>query len=171
MIHRTPRSTLFPYTTLFRSNVARMAALIADFPVEVPGQSVNRLCGSGLQALNAAAQAIWSGQGELFVAGGVESMSRAPVVMLKAEAAYPRGVPEMADSTLGWRFPHPELVAAGHTVSLGETAENVANRCGVPRAEQDELALSSQRKAAAADFSGEIAPTPVPGRKGDAVLV
>src|SRR6187200_1302033 len=96
-------------------NVARMAALLAGFPVDVPGQTVNRLCGSGLQAVNAAAQAIWSGQGDLFVAGGVESMSRAPIVMLKPEAAFARGVPEMADSTLGWRFPHPTLVADGHT--------------------------------------------------------
>jgi 3-oxoadipyl-CoA thiolase len=152
-------------------NVARMAALIADFPVDVPGQTVNRLCGSGLQALNAAAQAIWSGQGDLFVAGGVESMSRAPLVMLKPETAYPRGVPEMADTTLGWRFPHPDLVADGHTVSLGETAENVANRCRVSRQEQDELALASQRKAAAADLADELVPTPVPGRKGDPVLV
>jgi 3-oxoadipyl-CoA thiolase len=153
-------------------NVARMAALIADLPVDVPGQTVNRLCGSGLQALNAAAQAIWSRQGELFVAGGVESMSRAPVVMLKAEAAYPRGVPEMADTTLGWRFPHPDLVADGHTVSLGETAENVARRCDVPREEQDELAAASQAKAARADFSDELVPTPVPGRRaGEPVVV
>jgi acetyl-CoA acetyltransferase family protein len=168
-------------------NVARMAALIADFPVDVPGQSVNRLCGSGLQALNAAAQAIWSGQGELFVAGGVESMSRAPIVMLKAEGAYPRGVPEMADTTLGWRFPHPDLVADGHTVSLGETAENVARRCDVrreehlaenvarrcdvPREEQDELAASSQAKAARADFAAEIVPTPVPSRRGSEAVV
>src|SRR6202521_6087859 len=85
-------------------NVARMALLLAGLPVEVPGQTVNRLCGSGLQAINAAAQAIWSGQGDLFIAGGVESMTRAPLVMLKPEAAYPRGVPPMADSTLGWRF-------------------------------------------------------------------
>src|SRR5215510_3440656 len=84
-------------------NVARMAALLAGFPVEVPGQTVNRLCGSGLQAVNAAAQAIWSGQGDQFVTGGVESMSRAPIVMLKADTPFARGVPEMADSTLGWR--------------------------------------------------------------------
>ncbi|HEY2593908.1 MAG TPA: beta-ketoacyl synthase N-terminal-like domain-containing protein, partial [Chloroflexota bacterium] len=90
-------------------NVARMALLLAGLPVEIPGQTVNRLCGSGLQAVNAAAHAIWSGQGDVFISGGVESMSRAPVVMLKAEAAYPRGVPEMADSTLGWRFAHPDL--------------------------------------------------------------
>jgi 3-oxoadipyl-CoA thiolase len=152
-------------------NVARMAALIADFPVDVPGQTVNRLCGSGLQALNAAAQAIWSGQGDLFVAGGVESMSRAPVVMLKPESAYPRGVPEMADTTLGWRFPHPDLVADGHTVSLGETAENVAKRRGVSREDQDAFALASQRKAAAADFSQEIAPVSVPRPRGEPVVV
>src|SRR5438552_12982489 len=103
-------------------NVARMATLLAGFPVEVPGQTVNRLCGSSLQALNSAAEAIWSGQGDLFIAGGVESMTRAPVVMLKAESEFPRGTPQIADSTLGWRFAHPDLVADGHTVSLGETA-------------------------------------------------
>src|SRR6266542_2921231 len=109
-------------------NVARMALLLAGLPVEIPGQTVNRLCGSGLQAVNAAAQAIWSGQGDLFVAGGVESMTRAPLVMLKPDTAYPRGVPDMADSTLGWRFPHPRLEADGHTATLGQTAENVAER-------------------------------------------
>ena len=123
-------------------NVARMAPLLAGFPVEVPGQTVNRLCGSGLQAVNAAAQAIWSGQGDLFVAGGVESMSRAPIVMLKAETAFARGVPEMADSTLGWRFPHPNLVADGHTCSLGETAENVAERAAIAREDQDQFAAA-----------------------------
>ncbi|PYV58517.1 MAG: 3-oxoadipyl-CoA thiolase, partial [Acidobacteria bacterium] len=139
------------------------------------GQTVNRLCGSGLQALNSAAQAIWGGQGDLFVAGGVESMSRAPVVMLKAEQAFPRGVPDMADSTLGWRFPHPDLVADGHTASLGETAENVAERRGVSRQDQDEFALLSQQKAGRAMQEGrlaeEIVPTPVPARKGEAVTV
>src|SRR5579859_3827279 len=129
-------------------NVARMALLLAGIPVDVPGQTVNRLCGSGLQAVNAAAQAIWSGQGDTFIAGGVESMSRAPVVMLKPEAAYPRGAPQMADSTLGWRFPHPALVADGHTVSLGETAENVAVRRGISRQAQDELSFLSQQKTA-----------------------
>jgi len=156
-------------------NVARMALLLADFPVDVPGQTVNRLCGSGLQALNSAAQAIWSGQGDLFVAGGVESMSRAPVVMLKAEQAFPRGVPDMADSTLGWRFPHPDLAADGHTASLGETAENVAERRGVSRQDQDEFALLSQQKAGRAMQEGrlaeEIVPTPVPARKGETVTV
>src|SRR6202790_5243321 len=100
-------------------NVARMALLLAGLPVEVPGQTVNRLCGSGLQAVNAAAQAIWSGQGDVFVVGGVESMTRAPLVMLKPETAYPRGLPPMADSTLGWRFPHPALDADGRTDSRG----------------------------------------------------
>jgi 3-oxoadipyl-CoA thiolase len=156
-------------------NVARMAALIADLPLEVPGQTVNRLCGSGLQALNAAAQSIWTGQGDLFVAGGVESMTRAPIVMLKPTEAYQRGAPETADTTLGWRFPHPDLVADGHTVSLGQTAENVAARWKVPREEQDELAMLSQRKAAAATADGrlaeEIVATPVPAPKGQTLLV
>jgi 3-oxoadipyl-CoA thiolase len=157
-------------------NVARMAALLAGFPVDVPGQTVNRLCGSGLQAVNAAAQAIWSGQGDLFVAGGVESMSRAPIVMLKPEAAFARGVPEMADSTLGWRFPHPTLVADGHTCSLGETAENVAERRAVSREDQDQFALLSQRKAARAIGSGvlaqEIVAASVPGgRRGETTAV
>jgi 3-oxoadipyl-CoA thiolase len=151
-------------------NVARQALLLAGFPVTVPGQTVNRLCGSGLQALNSAAQAIWSDQGDLFVAGGVESMTRAPIVMLKPNAAFPRGVPEMADSTLGWRFPHPRLVADGHTATLGQTAENVAERRGVTREDQDAFALLSQQKAARAVASGrlaqEIVPTPVPGANG-----
>jgi 3-oxoadipyl-CoA thiolase len=157
-------------------NVARMAALLAGFPVDVPGQTVNRLCGSGLQAVNAAAQAIWSNQGDLFVAGGVESMSRAPIVMLKADSAFARGAPEIADSTLGWRFPHPELVADGHTCSLGETAENVAGRRKIAREDQDEFALLSQQKAARAMENGtlaqEIVPTSVPaGRRGEPVAV
>ena len=156
-------------------NVARIASLIADFPVEVPGQTVNRLCGSSLQALNDAAQAIWSGQGELFIAGGVESMTRAPIVTLKPETGYPRGAPEIADSTLGWRFSHPRLVADGHTVSLGQTAENVAQRRRVSRADQDCLALLSQQKAERAMGNGvlaeEIVATPVPGPKGTTVTV
>jgi 3-oxoadipyl-CoA thiolase len=157
-------------------NVARMAALLAGFPVEVPGQTVNRLCGSGLQAVNAAAQAIWSGQGDQFVAGGVESMSRAPIVMLKAETAFARGAPEIADSTLGWRFPHPELVADGYTCSLGETAENVAARRGVAREDQDRFAALSQQKAARAIEDGtlaqEIVAAAVPGgRRGETVAV
>jgi 3-oxoadipyl-CoA thiolase len=156
-------------------NVARMALLLAGFPVDVPGQTVNRLCGSSLQALNAAAQAIWSGQGDLFLAGGVESMTRAPVVMLKAESEFPRGTPQIADSTLGWRFAHPQLVADGHTVSLGETAENVAERRRISRSDQDCLAYLSQRKAARAIADGrlaaEIVATPVPGADGTSALV
>jgi acetyl-CoA acetyltransferase family protein len=152
-----------------------MALLLAGLPVEVPGQTVNRLCGSGLQAINAAAQAIWSGQGDLFIAGGVESMTRAPLVMLKPDVAYPRGVPPMADSTLGWRFPHPDLEAGGHTDALGQTAENVAERRGVSRQDQDALALLSQHKTGRAIDSGrlaeEIIPVSVPRPKGEPVVV
>jgi len=156
-------------------NVARMALLLAGLPVDVPGQTVNRLCGSGLQAINAAAQAIWSGQGDVFIAGGVESMTRAPLVMLKPEVAYPRGVPPMADSTLGWRFPHPDLEAGGHTDALGQTAENVAERRGVSRQDQDALALLSQQKAGRAIDSGrlaeEITPVAVPQPRAEPRLV
>src|SRR5438128_2624002 len=156
-------------------NVARMAALLAGFPVEVPGQTVNRLCGSSLQALNSAAHAIWSGQGDLFVAGGVESMTRAPVVMLKAESEFPRGTPQIADRTLRWRFAHPDLVADRHTVSLGETAENVAERRKISREDQDCLAYLSQRKAERAMADGrlaeEIVATPAPGPQGATVAV
>jgi 3-oxoadipyl-CoA thiolase len=151
-------------------NVARMAALLAGLPVTVAAQTVNRLCGSGLQAVNAAAHAIWSGQGELFIAGGVESMTRAPVVMLKAESSFRRGVPEMADTTLGWRFPHPKLVAAGHTMGLGETAENVATRRNVSRQEQDEFALLSQQKTARAQADGRLAEEIIPTPNGPAFV-
>jgi len=156
-------------------NVARMAVLLAGFPVVVPAQTINRLCGSSLQALNSAAEAIWSGQGDLFIAGGVESMTRSPIVTLKPEAAYPRGVPETADSTLGWRFAHPQLVADGHTVTLGQTAENVAQRRSVSRADQDSVALGSQRKAERAMKDGrlaeEIVPISVPQPKGAPAVV
>jgi 3-oxoadipyl-CoA thiolase len=157
-------------------NVARMAALLAGFPVDVPGQTVNRLCGSGLQAVNAAAQAIWSNQGDVFVTGGVESMSRAPIVMMKPETGFARGVPEMADSMLGWRFPHPALVADGHTCSLGETAENVAERRAISREDQDQLAVLSQKKADRAMQNGVLAEEIVParvesGRRGETVAV
>src|SRR5438876_10379837 len=156
-------------------NVARMALLLAGLPVAVPGQTVNRLCGSGLQAINAAAHAIWSGQGDVFIAGGVESMTRAPLVMLKPESAYPRGVPPMADSTLGWRFPHPDLEKGGHTDGLGQTAENVAERRGVSRQDQDALALLSQQKAGRALDNGrlaeEIAPVSVPRPRSEPAIV
>ena len=117
-------------------NVARMSALLAGLPVGVPGQTVNRLCGSGLQAVNAAHQAIRAGDGATFVAGGTESMSRAPFVMLKPETGFQRGVPEVADSVLGWRFINPKFDAQW-IVSLGETAELVAEKYGVGRDEQD----------------------------------
>ena len=150
-------------------NVARMAALLAGFPVEVPGQTVNRLCGSGLQAIASAAQAVRAGEGERFIAGGVESMTRAPWIVRKPEDAFPRSAPETADSTLGWRFVNPRM-RADWTISLGETAEEVAARWNVSREEQDVFALESQRRAAAAMESGrfadEIEPVVVQDRGG-----
>lgn len=150
-------------------NVARMAALRAGVPVEVPGQTVNRLCGSGLQAVASACHAIRAGEGTAFVAGGVESMSRAPYVMLKPERGYARGVPEVADTVLGWRFPNPRF-SSDWTMSLGATAELVAREHGVTREEQDAFAADSQRKAAVAanagTFDAEIVPVEVPGRRG-----
>ena len=156
-------------------NVARMAALVAGLPIEVAGLTVNRLCGSGLQAVNSAAHAIAVGDGDVFIAGGVESMSRAPYVMLKPEAAYERGTHELVDTTLGWRFVNPALAAAHHPYSMGETGENVAERLGVSRADQDAFALDSQRKAAAALSEGryrdQLVPISVPQRKGEPVIV
>jgi 3-oxoadipyl-CoA thiolase len=150
-------------------NVARMSALLAGYPVGVPGQTVNRLCGSGLQAVNSACQAVRSGEGDVFVAGGVESMSRAPWVMLKPERGWPRGAPETADTVLGWRFVNPAF-PQHWTVGLGVTAENVAESFGIDRASQDRFALESQRRAADAmasgRFDGEIVPVEVPGRGG-----
>jgi acetyl-CoA C-acetyltransferase/3-oxo-5,6-didehydrosuberyl-CoA/3-oxoadipyl-CoA thiolase len=155
-------------------NVARMAALLAGFPVDVPGQTVNRLCGSGLQAVAAAAQAIKAGEGDAFVAGGIESMTRAPYVMLKSGSPWSRDVPPVADSTLGWRFVNPRM-KKDWTVSLGMTAERVASQYGITRDEQDAFALESQRRAAAAIrdcvFRDEIVPVEVPRKSGDAVIV
>ncbi len=155
-------------------NVARMAGLLAGLPVTVAGQTVNRLCGSGLQAVRSAAHAIRAGEGELFVAGGVESMTRAPWVMLKPTEGYARGVPEMADSLLGWRFVNPRMPAEW-TVSLGETAEIVAEEFGVTREEQDTFALASQQRSAAAiasrHFEGEIVPVEIPQRRGPPAVV
>ena len=155
-------------------NVARMAGLLAGLPVTVAGQTVNRLCGSGLQAVRSAAHAIRAGEGELFVAGGVESMTRAPWVMLKPQEGYARGVPEMADSLLGWRFVNPKMPKEW-TVSLGETAEIVAEEFGVSRADQDAFALASQQRAAVAiaagHFAGEIVPIEIPQRKGPPKVV
>lgn len=155
-------------------NVARMALLRAGFPLSVPGQTVNRLCGSGLQAVVAAAHAIRSGEGTAFIAGGVESMSRAPWVMLKPDTGYPRGAPELADTVLGWRFPNPAF-APEWTIGLGETAEVVAREYGISREEQDRFAAESQRRAqeaiAAGRFADELVPVSIPQRRGDPVVV
>jgi len=155
-------------------NVARMAALLAGCPVEVPGQTVNRLCGSGLQAVNAAFHTIAAGEGDVFVAGGVESMSRAPYVMLKPETAFARGAPQVADTVLGWRFVNPSFPDRW-TVSLGETAEIVAERYGISREAQDAFAVESQRRAGDAQrcgrFDAEIVPVEVPQRRGNPVRV
>ena len=155
-------------------NVARMALLRAGLPVSVPGQTVNRLCGSGMQALLSAFHAISTGEGDVFVAGGVESMSRAPYVMLKPSVGYQRGHPEVADTVLGWRFPNPAF-SPEWTIGLGETAEVVAREFGVTREEQDAFALESQarteRAIAEGRFDAEIVPVEVPRRRGDPIVV
>src|SRR5688500_4682993 len=155
-------------------NVARMAALLAGLPVEVPGQTVNRLCGSGLQAVASAAQAIKAGEGEIFIAGGVENMTRAPYVTLKSGAPWSREVPTMADSTVGWRFVNPRMPEQW-TISLGMTAEVVAERYGISRDDQDAFSAESQQRAAAAmrdgTFADELIAVEVPGPGGKAVRV
>ena len=143
-------------------NVARMAALLAGLPESVAGVTVNRLCASGLSAVAGASHAIMAGDGDLFVAGGVESMSRAPLVLAKPERAFPRGDTTAWDTTLGWRFPNPRLAAMYPLESMGETGENVAERYGVSREEQDAFALQSQRRWAAADADGRFADELVP---------
>jgi 3-oxoadipyl-CoA thiolase len=156
-------------------DVARMAVLLAGLPVEVGGLTVNRLCGSGLQAINSAAHAIAVGDGDVFIGGGVESMTRAPYVMAKPETAWDRGPRELQDTTLGWRFVNPRLAERHYPYSMGETAENVAERWEVGRDLQDAFALASQQKAIAAieagRFDDQIVPIPVPQRKGEPVLV
>ena len=156
-------------------NVARMAALLAGLPVEGAGATVNRLCGSGLQAVNDAARAIKAGEGDVFVAGGVESMTRAPFVMAKPAEGWPRGDLKMYDTTIGWRFTNPRLAEMYYPYSMGETAENVAEGWKISRDDQDAFALESQRRAAAAiaegRFRDEIAPVTVPQRKGDPIVV
>src|SRR5437867_2502825 len=146
-------------------NVARMALLLAGLPVEVPGQAVNRLCGSGLQAAASAAQAIKAAEGDVFIAAGVESMTRAPYVTLKSGEAWGRKAPETADTTVGWRFTNPRL-KKDWTISLGETAEVVATRYEITRTEQDAFAVESQRRAEAAlkacVFTDELVPVPLP---------
>jgi 3-oxoadipyl-CoA thiolase len=150
-------------------NVGRMAALLAGLPIEVAGQTVNRLCGSGLQAVVSAGHAIAYGDGSTFVAGGVESMTRAPLVMAKPSAAFPRGEQTAFDTTLGWRFTNPRLADAYYPYSMGETAQNVVERCGVTREEQDAFALESQRRWKAAHdggrFADEIIAVDVPASK------
>ena len=156
-------------------NVARMALLLAGLPVEVAGQTVNRLCGSGLQAVVTAANAIRAGEGEVFVAGGVESMTRAPFVLGKPDAAFPRGEMKLQDTTLGWRFVNPRLAEMHQPYSMGETAENVAERHNVTREEQDAFALTSHQRAVAAIDAGrlrdEIVPVPVPAGKAGTATV
>jgi 3-oxoadipyl-CoA thiolase len=151
-------------------NVGRMAALLAGLPIDVAGQTVNRLCGSGLQAVVSAAHAIAYGDGDAFVAGGVESMTRAPFVIAKPSAAFPRGEQTAYDTTLGWRFTNPRLADAYYPYSMGETAENVVVRCGVSREDQDAFALASQQRWAAAHaagrFADEVVPIEVPDGKG-----
>jgi 3-oxoadipyl-CoA thiolase len=155
-------------------NVARMAALLSGLPVEVPGVTVNRLCGSGMDAVGAAARAIRTGEAHLAVAGGVESMSRAPYVMGKGAAPFDRSV-QLFDSTIGWRFVNRLMKEQYGTEAMGETAENVAEQFRVSREDQDAYALSSQRRAAraAADgvFAEEIVPVVIPQKKGGEVTV
>ena len=155
-------------------NVARMSALLAGLPVSVPGVTLNRLCGSGLDAVGTAARAIKSGEAGLIIAGGVESMSRAPFVVGKADSAFSRAM-KMEDTTMGWRFVNPAMRAQYGVDSMPETAENVADDFGIPREDQDKMAMTSQQRALAAQAAGifaeEICPVSVPQKKGDPVLV
>ncbi|MGB3502780.1 MAG: 3-oxoadipyl-CoA thiolase [Mesorhizobium sp.] len=155
-------------------NVARMSALLAGLPVEAPGTTINRLCGSGMDAISYAARSIKSGETELMIAGGVESMSRAPFVMPKADTAFSRNA-EIYDTTIGWRFVNPLMKAQYGVDSMPETGENVAEDYNVSREDQDAFALRSQAKASAAQKNGrlaqEIASVSIPQRKGDPVVV
>lgn len=155
-------------------NVARMSLLLAGLPVEIAGQTVNRLCGSGLQAINSAAQAIQTGAGDTFIAGGTESMTRAPFVLGKSDAPFSRSM-ALQDTTLGWRFINSKLSAMYHPYSMGETAENVADRYHVSREDQDAYGLRSQQRAVAAQQSGrfaeEIVPVTIPQKKGEPTIV
>jgi 3-oxoadipyl-CoA thiolase len=151
-------------------DVARMAALLADLPVETPGVTVNRLCASGLEAVNQASRALRLGEGDLYLAGGVESMSRAPWIVPKPEEGLPRGPQTMYDTALGWRLINPAMAERHSTEAMGETAENVAERYGVSRADQDEWALRSHQRAVDAAASGrfddEIVPVETPVERG-----
>jgi 3-oxoadipyl-CoA thiolase len=156
-------------------NVARMAALLAGLPIEVAGTTVNRLCGSGLDAVNYAARAIMTGEAEIMIAGGTESMTRAPFVMAKPSSDFPRGNIEMFDTTIGWRFINPKMEEMYGTDSMPQTAENVAKRFGITRKEQDEFAYESQMKAKKAietnRFADELVPVVYYDRKGNRVVV
>jgi 3-oxoadipyl-CoA thiolase len=155
-------------------NVARMAGLLAGLPDSVPGSTVNRLCASSLDAINIAARMIEANHGDVMIAGGVESMSRAPFVTAKGDTAFSRKV-ETYDTTIGWRFTNPRLAAEHHPFSMGETAENVAKRYNLSREEQDEFAFGSQMKCKAAmeanRFGEQIVPVEIPQRKGDPIVV
>ena len=155
-------------------NVARMAALLAGLPETVPGSTVNRLCASGLEAINVAARMIEGNCGDVMVAGGVESMSRAPFVLAKGQTAFDRGC-EIHDTTIGWRFTNPKLSQLYHPYSMGETAENVAKKWDISREDQDAFAWESQQKWKAAKDAGkwddEIIPVSIPQRKGDPIIV
>jgi acetyl-CoA C-acetyltransferase len=155
-------------------NVARMAVLLAGLPIEVAGTTVNRLCASGLQAIMDAARAVMLDDGDVYIAGGVESMSRAPFVMAKASEAFSRTA-EVHDTTIGWRFTNPKLAAMHYPFSMGETAENVAKRWNISRTEQDQFAVESQARyhkaAGSGKFSDEIIPVPVPQRKGQDMVI
>jgi 3-oxoadipyl-CoA thiolase len=151
-------------------NVARMSALLAGLPVTVAGSTVNRLCASGLDAIVQASRAIMVGEGDLYLAGGVESMTRAPWVMAKPEALPPKGVPELVDSSFGWRFVNPRLAAIHPPIAMGETAENLVEKYDISREEQDEFALRSHQRAVAAwdtgSFDAEVVPVDVPSKRG-----
>ncbi len=155
-------------------NVARMALLLAGLPYEVPAVTVNRLCGSGLEALADASRLIAAGEAECVIAGGVESMTRAPFSMPKAASGFDRTPPHVYDTTLGWRYPNPKMEARFPLISMGETAENVAEKYGISREDQDRFALSSHQKAVLAwnqgVFAAEIVPVPVPQKKGEPLL-
>lgn len=154
-------------------NVARMALLLAGLPTHIPGYTVNRLCASGLQSIMNGYMAIRSGQAELILAGGSESMTRAPFVMAKAEGAFQRNV-EIHDTTIGWRFTNPRLAEMYHPYSMGETAENVAEKYGIGREEQDVFSVETQARYDAAHkagaFESQLLPVPVPQKKGDPVM-
>ncbi|MFJ7733612.1 acetyl-CoA C-acyltransferase [Lysinibacillus sp. NPDC097231] len=156
-------------------NVARMAALLAELPIEVGGTTINRLCGSGMDAIHCAARAIKSGEGDIFIAGGTESMTRAPFVMGKPEVDYPRGDQKMFDTTIGWRFTNPKLQSMYGADTMPQTAENVAKRFNISREDQDAFAFESQQRAKKAiatnRFAEEIVPVYVKDKKGNEIIV